>query len=320
MMDDSSQKVMAQAEKAHAATHCLSSLNAQADARAHLPHLQHNSAAESLVRETNTANHHAGDEFLAITGQATPDFAAAAMLHQQQITFLAMVAHELRNPLAPLRNAAELLVREDMNEARLQQLKGIIVRQVARMDRLVNDLLHASRGISGKFHLECSDVDMHEMLMTVAEACRPAMESRRQRLTMNLPELMPDVRGDAVRLTQVFGNLLDNASRYTPAEGGITLTATVGELEMSIVVADTGIGISAEALPHIFDLFVQEKRAVRVNAGGLGIGLSVVRDLVHAHGGTVTASSSGPQQGSAFTVSLPRGKPVAADQPVSPTP
>jgi diguanylate cyclase (GGDEF)-like protein len=224
---------------------------------------------------------------------------------QQQMNFLAAVVHELRNPLAPLRNAAEMLVRSPTDEAVQRQLRSMIVRQVARLDRLIGDLLQVTLGSTGKFHLEHANVDMQEVFMTSVEACRPAIESRRQHLELDIPEWVPGLRGDAVRLTQVFGNLLDNASRYTPIEGRIALVVVIAPAALRVAVTDTGLGISAEALPHVFDRFMQEPSALGLNSGGLGLGLWVVRHLVHAHGGTVTARSDGHQMGSEFTVSLP---------------
>lgn len=221
------------------------------------------------------------------------------------LDFLAMVAHELRNPLAPLRQAAALLTRDGMEEEGLTKLQAIIVRQVSRMARLIDDLLHVSREGSGRFRLNEQDVDLGQLFLTVTEACHPSIQSRRQVLVTHFPERWPTLRGDAVRLAQVFGNLIDNASRYTPEDGQLELTATVSATEIEVVVADTGFGISAAALEHVFKLFVQENRVPSAGSDGLGIGLAVVRDLVHLHGGTVTARSDGPNMGSAFVVKLP---------------
>ncbi|MET0335500.1 MAG: diguanylate cyclase [Rhizobacter sp.] len=223
------------------------------------------------------------------------------------LDFLAMVAHELRNPLAPLRQAAALLTRGGMEEEGLTKLQAIIVRQVSRMARLIDDLLHISREGTGRFRLNEQDVDLGQLFLTVTEACHPSIRSRRQVLVTHFPERWPTLRGDAVRLAQVFGNLIDNASRYTPEEGQVELTATVSATEIEVVVSDTGFGISAAALEHIFKLFVQENRVPSASDDGLGIGLAVVRDLVHLHGGTVTARSDGPNMGSTFAVKLPLG-------------
>ncbi len=246
----------------------------------------------------------------ALTAQALERSSDAA--HRHQITFLAMVAHELRNPLAPLRAAAELLSRAHANEPLLTRLQLIIVRQVRRMARLVEDLLDASRGGSGKFHLERASVEMGSVLAMAVEACRPTIDQRQQTLHVQLPVHLPELQGDALRLIQVFSNLMDNASRYTPEGGEITLNAMVSDAAIEVTVSDTGIGITATALPTIFDLFVQETRAVELRRGGMGIGLAVVRELVLAHGGTVVARSTGPNLGSEFVVTLPLREPVVA--------
>lgn len=236
-------------------------------------------------------------------------------LHPEHVAFLAMVAHELRNPLAPLRHAATLLSRATTQEESLQKLQGIIVRQVARMARLIDDLLHVSSEGVGKFHLQYEDVDLAELFQTVLEACHPAIHGRRQEMDARLPAVWPAMRGDAVRLAQVFGNLVDNASRYTPEGGRITLTVDVGPAEIDVMVSDSGVGISAEALQHIFKLFVQENRVPSVRRDGLGIGLAVVRELVQLHGGTVVARSEGHNLGSSFVVRLPLAQPVLAEAP-----
>lgn len=273
------------------------------------PHCIAAPAGDLLLGQGRSLDLREANQHLVLAALAAQEAAARADLeHHQQVTFLALVAHELRNPLAPLRNAAELLTRAQGDQTRLTHLKGIIVRQIGRMARLIDDLLEASRGGVSKFQLQYADVDFREMLFTVIEACRPAMDLRRQHFNVSLPEVLPVVRGDAVRLAQVFGNLLDNASRYTPEGGTVALDMRVRPQEIDVVVSDTGIGITEEALPRIFDLFVQEARAVALRRGGLGIGLSVVRELVQAHGGTVTARSGGHHQGSTFVVTLPLGR------------
>jgi signal transduction histidine kinase len=164
----------------------------------------------------------------------------------------------------------------------------------------------------GKFRLLYADVNLGEVFATVLEACQPNIDGRCQKLKVKLPEVWPPMRGDAVRLAQVFGNLLDNASRYTPEGGQLTLAVAVWPSQMEVVVSDTGVGISPEALQHIFELFVQENRATSVRSDGLGIGLAVVRELVHLHGGTVAAGSEGHNRGSSFVVRLPLGHVAAA--------
>jgi signal transduction histidine kinase len=235
--------------------------------------------------------------------------AHAQEAHRQQIKFMAMVAHELRNPLTPIRIAAGLLVdRQLHDELSLGRLQEIIDSQVTHMSRLISDLLDGSRISTGKLRLERSATEMLGILMRAVETCRPAMESRNQRLALQLPPGPVGLHGDAVRLIQVFSNLLDNASKYTQEGGEISLTMVLFEHTLATTVADNGIGISADALPHVFDLFVQDARALMHANGGLGIGLAVVRDLVEAHDGTVTGHSAGKNLGSEFVVTLPRGE------------
>ncbi len=225
--------------------------------------------------------------------------------HRRQITFLAMVAHELRNPLTPIRSAAELLSHARNDEPMLERLQVIIKRQVDHMSRLVEDLLDGSRVTIGKFRLDRGRVDLADTLNVAIEATRPAMDRRSQHLTARLPSHPLIMDGDAVRLTQVFSNLLDNASKYTQEGGAITLSAVATQHSVEVTVVDNGIGITAGALPHIFDLFVQDAHSLSRNNGGLGIGLAVVRDLVEAHGGTVIGRSDGRGAGSEFVVTLP---------------
>ncbi len=239
----------------------------------------------------------------AVTAQALEDEVQSA--HRAQIKFLAMVAHELRNPLNPIRTAAALLDHDRIDVPLLARLKFVIVRQVAHMSRLVEDLLDGSRVSIGKFRLESSIVDLAGIISLAVETCRPAMEARSQRLKTELPGVPLMVNGDGVRLAQVFNNLMDNASKYTPDGGQLSLSAQVQGETIVVTVADNGIGITPDALPHIFDLFVQGTRAVAFHSRGLGIGLAVVRELVESHGGSVHASSAGTDRGSEFVVTLP---------------
>lgn len=231
---------------------------------------------------------------------------------QQHVIHLAMVAHELRSPLAPLSNAAELLSRVRGDEGRHARLQEVIKRQVAHMTRIVDDLLDGSRAETGRFQLVFSDVDLVDVLAGVAQACKPLMEEKHQRLRVSLPPAPLTVHGDPVRLAQVFRNLLDNAAKYTRERGHVTLTAVVIDRVVSVTVSDNGIGIVAEALPRVFDLFVQNEHAMALHHGGLGIGLAVVRELVEAHGGSVVATSQGHDKGSDFVVKLPLARPAPA--------
>ena len=231
--------------------------------------------------------------------------ATAKAAYHRQIAFLATVAHELRNPLMPLRLAAHMLNRARTDQAAHTKLQATIAGQVGQMTRLINDLLDGSRISTGKFRLERTVIDLSGVVDLAVEACRPAMDERNHSFSVVMPQEPIKVLGDAVRLAQVLGNLLGNAAKYTPEGGEISLQAAVTADTVSITVADNGIGISAPALPHVFDLFVQDARATVISPGGLGIGLAVVRELVKAHGGSVVARSAGPDLGSQFVVTLP---------------
>lgn len=256
---------------------------------------------ESRVRELREAN-----ERLVVAALSAQELEMqAAEAHRRQIVFQAMVAHELRNPLTPIRTVAELLNHVTADEPTLARLQGILQRQVTHMAKLIDDLLDGSRVRAGKFRLDCRSVDTTGILEQAAEACRPAIELRRQHFTKQLPPGPLTVYGDSVRLVQVFSNLLNNASKYTPTGGAIMLSVEQLDRAVVITVSDNGIGISAEALPDIFSLFVQDARALALYNGGVGIGLAVVRELVEAHGGTVVGRSAGRNLGSEFIVTLP---------------
>jgi signal transduction histidine kinase len=224
--------------------------------------------------------------------------------HREQVKFIAMVAHELRSPLNPIRSAAELLKRV-RSEAMLADVQGILERQVIHMAQLIDDLLDGSRGATGKFRIKSTSVDLIQIIQTSIASCRAAIEARRQHLSVQLPPGPVWVPGDGVRLTQIFSNLLDNASKYTYEDGAISVSLEMHDDKVQVIIADTGVGISPAALPRIFQLFVQEDHALRLHSGGLGIGLAVVRDLVEAHGGTIVATSAGEGCGSEFVVNLP---------------
>jgi signal transduction histidine kinase len=219
--------------------------------------------------------------------------------------FLATLAHELRNPLAPILLAASLLNRIRAQDPMLPRIQGVIERQAIHMARLVDDLLDKSRLITGRFRLDRCRVELAAMLEQAVETCRPAMDVRHQQSDLRLPPRALAVHGDRTRLVQIFVNLLHNACKYTPENGMISIGATIRSNEIEISVSDNGIGITADALPHIFELFVQDARGLTLSNDGLGIGLAVVRELVQAHGGNVTASSPGSDSGSTFVVTLP---------------
>jgi diguanylate cyclase len=238
---------------------------------------------------------------------------AVEELHRRQVRYLAMVAHELRNPLSPIRTATALLHRIGDDPKMLEQVQGLIGRQVAHMTRLVEDLLDGARAATESFRVERQPVDLGLILAQAVEACQPSIDARRQVLHDTLPDQPLTVSGDADRLAQVFGNLLDNASKYTPAGGDIRLTVTPVDRTICVRVADSGIGISTQGLERVFDLFVQEEHAHASDKRGLGIGLAVVRSLVEAHGGTIVAHSDGLGHGSEFVVCLPMDDAAAGD-------
>lgn len=228
----------------------------------------------------------------------------AEQAQRAQVQFLALLAHELRSPLGPIRMAANLIGRLPAPE--LPRMQAIIEREIVHMTRLVGDLLDVGRINSGKMNLERQSLCMVRIVEDAVNACRPAMDVRMQHLEVRVPSTSVNMHGDPVRLAQVVRNLLDNASKYTGDGGHIVLSLVEPEDCAVLTVADDGIGIAAEALLTIFDPYVQEKKAVSFNRAGLGIGLAVVRELVEAHGGTVVATSAGSGKGSQFVVTLPR--------------
>jgi signal transduction histidine kinase len=230
--------------------------------------------------------------------------AEAEQSNSRQVAFLAMAAHELRNPLLPLRLASKMISR-DRTDEQLAKVRETINGQVNHMARLIGDLLDGSRISTGKFRLEQRIVDVCSVLDLAVETCQSAMDSRHHNFKRVGPAGTLNVTGDAVRLVQVFSNLLENAAKYTPEGGEISLATAVDGDKLSITVSDNGIGITAQALPHVFELFAQDEHAAVHNQGGLGIGLAVVRELVEAHGGNVVATSAGKDLGSRFVVTLP---------------
>ena len=244
------------------------------------------------------------NEQLLLAALNAHDLLDAAEAARRQLTqFLAMLAHELRNPLAPIRTAAALI--NGVPAEQLPALQAVIERQVAHITRLVGDLMDVSRVNTGKLHLKRQVLDLHAVVDAAVETCRPAMDLRLQTFTLNLPTAALLLRGDEVRLTQVLTNLLDNASKYTPDGGQVGLSVCARDDHIELLVTDTGIGISAAAMPKIFQPFVQDSHAVAFSGSGLGIGLTVVRELVEAHGGIVVATSEGTGAGSQFLVTLP---------------
>lgn len=262
----------------------------------------------ALIQELREANEH----LVVATLTALEQESHSEEAYRRQIKFLATVAHELRNPLTPIRTVAEMLKHASPDDALRARLHVIIEDQVAHMSKLVDDLLDGSRVSTGKFRLECETVDLARILRSSIDTFLPAMHTRQQRFQSQLPAGPLYIRGDPVRLAQIFSNLLDNAVKYTPERGEIALNVQTRDRTVAIAVSDSGIGIAAETLPTIFDLFVQDARALARSNGGLGIGLAVVRELVDAHGGSVFGRSPGKSCGSEFVVELPLGDESAA--------
>jgi signal transduction histidine kinase/DNA-binding response OmpR family regulator len=231
--------------------------------------------------------------------------------------FLAMLAHELRNPLTPITNALYIMDQPGVDSEKHVWAKKVVSRQVRLLGRLVDDLLDVSRITQGKITLRIEDVDVAEVVAAAVETARPLIDARQHRFTMTLRETSLRVKGDFARLAQVLANLLNNAAKYTEPNGNIWLTvARTGE-EIVFSVRDSGMGIPAESLASIFDLFAQSERTLDRSQGGLGIGLTLVRRLVEMQGGSVSVKSEGHDSGSEFTVRMPAGK-AAEAAPVTP--
>jgi signal transduction histidine kinase/CheY-like chemotaxis protein len=219
--------------------------------------------------------------------------------------FLAILAHELRNPLAPIRTAVGILRAPGVPEPLLARSRDIIERQVAQMTRLIDDLLDVSRLSRGKVTLQTGPLLLSQVLDAAVETARPAIEERRHRLEQHRFAHVVCLEGDLARLSQVFANLLNNAAKYTPAEGTISIDVHPRPGAVDVRVRDTGQGVAPDRLEAIFDLFTQGSGPAAPSLGGLGIGLALARRLVELHGGTLTASSAGPGRGATFTATLP---------------
>ncbi len=220
--------------------------------------------------------------------------------------FLAMLAHELRNPLAPIGAAAELLKMGKSDALRVRQTSDIISRQVAHMTNLVDDLLDVSRVTRGLVTLEQAPLDMRHIITDAVEQAGPLIRKKRHELTLHLTPDATNVMGDNKRLVQIVSNLLNNAAKYTPMGGVIALRTEVDADMVYLTVSDNGIGIDAELASRVFELFTQAEHTPDRSSGGLGLGLALVKNLVELHGGSVTCDSAGAGQGSTFRVALPR--------------
>jgi len=247
--------------------------------------------AEALQRKE--AEHHRAEQELRAADQRKDEF-------------LAMLAHELRNPLAPISAAAQLLKLVHFDEARVKQTSDIIARQVDHMTSLVDDLLDVSRVTRGLVALDKEPLDIKRIVADAVEQVTPLIDSRAHELELQLPAESAGVLGDQKRLVQVVANLLNNAAKYTPDGGHIRLRLELRDHEVVLAVADNGIGMEPDLVLRVFDLFAQAERTSDRSQGGLGLGLALVKSLVGLHGGTVHAASRGLGMGSEFTVRLPR--------------
>jgi len=230
--------------------------------------------------------------------------------------FLVMLAHELRSPLAPLLNAARVVERSEALSDRGREAIAMVGRQARQLSRLVDDLLDLSRITRGKIALRRRPVDVVSAVRDAIGAAAAAAHARGHRIEADLPASPLHVDADPVRLAQMLGNLLDNACKYTPDGGRITISALGGPATVDIAVTDTGIGIDPAKLPGLFEIFHQIDTTLDRASGGLGIGLSVVRRLAEQHGGRVRAESAGAGRGTTFTLTMPRA--AAADPALAP--
>jgi signal transduction histidine kinase len=224
---------------------------------------------------------------------------------QHKEAFLAMLAHELRNPLAPIRNAALVIRLLNSADPNVQRAAEMIERQVQLMARLIDEMLDVSRLTSGKVRLQRERVELSAVVARAVETTQPLIDRRRQQLTLTFCPHPVWLEGDAPRLAQAVANLLNNAAKYSDVGARISVTVEQKEMFAFVRVRDSGIGIASEMLPHVFDLFTQADHSLARSTGGLGIGLSLVRSLVERHGGRVEAFSEGPGKGSEFVVQLP---------------
>jgi two-component system, chemotaxis family, CheB/CheR fusion protein len=219
--------------------------------------------------------------------------------------FLATLAHELRNPLAPMSNMLEVVKRADGDGETLKRAYDTIERQLAQMVRLVDDLLDLNRITHDRLELRRSEVELSSVIQQAVEVARPLIDAAGQKLTVNLPAEPIYLNADRARLAQVFGNLLNNSCKYTRPQGQISLSAKRVDDEVLVTVRDNGAGIPADKLSSIFDMFMQVDRTAERSQGGLGIGLTLVQRLAEMHGGSVEAKSDGEGKGSEFVVRLP---------------
>jgi signal transduction histidine kinase len=271
--------------------------------------LERHRAAEALRR----AHEELEARVAARTSELSDANAQLVEADRRKDEFLAMLAHELRNPLAPLCNALHLLEQTGLDPEALERTRGVMERQVGHLIRLVDDLLDVSRIMRGRVQVRRELVDLPALIRTGANDRRAMLAEAGLHLVLELPEVPVCVAGDDTRLTQVLGNLLDNARKFKGAGGQVTVRLAVDaeKGQAVLVVRDDGAGIEPALLPRLFNAFAQGDRSLDRSRGGLGLGLAVVKGLVELHGGTVEAASEGPGRGAEFTVRLP----LKAEQP-----
>ena len=228
--------------------------------------------------------------------------------------FLATLAHELRNPLAPLRNVSEILRMEQLGETGRQAI-GVMERQISQLVRLIDDLMDVSRITRGQLTLRRNRVDLRTIIESAVETAQPQLAGAGVDLIVDLPQFSMPLEADTTRISQVFLNLLTNAAKFTPAGGRVTVTAKLLVERVSVTVRDTGIGIASEDQERVFGMFVQLNRDMRRSQTGLGIGLTLVKQMTELHGGTVSVWSAGPGEGSEFTVTLPLAETAHLEHP-----
>jgi PAS domain S-box-containing protein len=229
-----------------------------------------------------------------------------AEVDRRKDEFLAILAHELRNPLAPIQNALQIMSLGAGDENKAQRARKVMERQIQQMVRLIDDLMDVSRINRNRLQLDRKEVTLTSIIRSAVESCQPLMDAKQHNFEVELPPMPLAVNADAARLAQAFANLLNNAAKYTEPGGLIRLRAEAGAGQIVVSIKDTGIGISADMLGRVFDMFTQADTSLERRHGGLGIGLTLSRQLIEMHGGTIGVCSDGPGHGSEFTVRLPR--------------
>lgn len=289
----------------------LDAANLERSIRYALQQKRHAEELESRVRERTEELARANAQLQEEVAERRRAEEALREAHRRKDAFLAMLAHELRNPLAPIRNALEVLRLAGDDPVRREEARAVMERQLQQAVRLVDDLLDLARIGQGKIELRRDRVPLAAVVQRAVETSRPLLESAGHQLTVCLPAQPVLLDVDPARMAQVLSNLLNNAAKYTEPGGHVWLTAEVqrdgpqAPPQLTLRVRDTGVGIPPGVLPLVFELFAQEERSRGRSQGGLGIGLALVRGLVELHGGTVDAASDGPGKGSEFLVHLP---------------